>query len=91
MRIERQLGIIGKAATDNEIEDMIEKSKNGESVPIFTGVSFLCFAFLLIPPWGSALLFFGAKVQMSARIKFRHGQGSALLINYRSQVKLSLH
>ena len=39
MRIERQLGIIGKAATDNEIEDMIEKSKNGESVPIFTGVS----------------------------------------------------
>ena len=44
MRIERQLGIIGKAATDNEIEDMIEKSKNGESVPIFTGVSFLCFS-----------------------------------------------
>ena len=40
MRIERQLGIIGKAATDNEIEDMIEKSKNGEAVPIFTGVSF---------------------------------------------------
>ena len=61
MRIERQLGIIGKAATDNEIEDMIEKSKNGESVPIFTGVSFLCFAFLLIPPWGSALLFSALK------------------------------
>jgi len=39
MRIERQLGIIGKAATDNEIEDMIEKSKNGESVPIFTGIN----------------------------------------------------
>ena len=51
MRIERQLGIIGKAATDNEIEDMIEKSKNGESVPIFTGVSFIS---LLIPSWGSA-------------------------------------
>jgi len=39
MRIERQLGIIGKAATDNEIEDMIEKSKNGEAVPIFTGIN----------------------------------------------------
>ena len=91
MRIERQLGIIGKAATDNEIEDMIEKSKNGESVPIFTGVSFLCFAFFKFPHGARHFFFFGAEVQMSARIKFRHGQGSALLINYRSQVKLSLH
>jgi len=39
-RIERQLGIIGKAATDNEIEDMIEKSKDGQNVQLFTGVSF---------------------------------------------------
>ena len=67
MRIERQLGIIGKAATDNEIEDMIEKSKNGESVPIFTGVSFIS---LLIPSWGSAFFCARVKVQMSARIKF---------------------
>ena len=91
MRIERQLGIIGKAATDNEIEDMIEKSKNGESVPIFTGVSFCVFRLSFNSPMGLGTSFFGAKVQMSARIKFRHGQGSALLINYRSQVKLSLH
>ena len=40
-RIERQLGIIGKAATDNEIEDMIEKSKDGQNVQLFTGVSLL--------------------------------------------------
>lgn len=38
-RIERQLGIIGKAATDNEIEEMIEQSKDGKNLQIFTGVS----------------------------------------------------
>jgi syntaxin 1A len=38
-RIERQLGIIGKAATDNEIEDMIEKSKDGQNVQLFTGIN----------------------------------------------------
>ena len=37
-RIERQLGIIGKAATDNEIEEMIEQSKDGKNLQIFTGV-----------------------------------------------------
>lgn len=39
-RIERQLGIIGKAATDNEIEEMIEQSKDG-NLQMFTGVRFV--------------------------------------------------
>ena len=61
MRIERQLGIIGKAATDNEIEDMIEKSKNGEAVPIFTGVSFFSkfpghLRKTFDPPWGRVII-----------------------------------
>jgi syntaxin 1A len=38
-RIERQLGIIGKAATDNEIEEMIEQSKDGKNLQIFTGIN----------------------------------------------------
>lgn len=37
-RIERQLGIIGKAATDNEIEEMIEQSKDG-NLQMFTGIN----------------------------------------------------
>merc|ERR1712012_1439283 len=38
-RIERQLGIIGKAATDNEIEEMTEQSKDGKNLQIFTGIN----------------------------------------------------